>query len=344
MFHSVGAVIRANRLTEAVADEAESSSSLSYQSKKDFSPVTIGDYGAQALIISELRSQFRSAHFIAEETSKALREEPSLWEKVTQLVNQFKSEENVGVQAGSLSKEEIAEAVDTGSSEGGLGTKCFVLDPIDGTKGFVSGRQYCIALALVDDGVVKAGVLGCPRLPIEKPGEFGKSAGNRGCLFYAAENCGAWTVGIDAAVNGEQGSRVHVSTETDARYSVFAESVEKGHSSHELSARIANILNVSSPPVRMDSQAKYGCIARADFSIFMRFPRKGYVENIWDHAAGAIVIEEAGGRVSDGTGRSLNFATGRKLDNVDGIIATNGAVHNAVVAAVQQALKESTAS
>lgn len=50
------------------------------------------------------------------------------------------------------------------------------------------------------------------------------------------------------------------------------------------------VLGVKAPPVRIDSQAKYGAMARGDAVIYLRFPHLGYREKIWDHAAGAIVI------------------------------------------------------
>lgn len=49
-------------------------------------------------------------------------------------------------------------------------------------------------------------------------------------------------------------------------------------------------LGVQAPPVRIDSQAKYGALARGDGAIYLRFPHKGYREKIWDHAAGSIVV------------------------------------------------------
>lgn len=49
-------------------------------------------------------------------------------------------------------------------------------------------------------------------------------------------------------------------------------------------------LGVKAPPVRIDSQAKYGALSKGDGAIYMRFPRKGYREKIWDHAAGSIVV------------------------------------------------------
>lgn len=63
------------------------------------------------------------------------------------------------------------------------------------------------------------------------------------------------------------------------------------------------------------------------------------MQNICDHAADSIVVEEAGGRVTDGGARPLSFGRGRKLDIVDGIVATNGAIHGAAISAVQEALQ-----
>jgi 3'-phosphoadenosine 5'-phosphosulfate (PAPS) 3'-phosphatase len=40
----------------------------------------------------------------------------------------------------------------------------WVLDPVDGTKGFLRGQHFCIALALVDDGVPVLSVLSCPNM------------------------------------------------------------------------------------------------------------------------------------------------------------------------------------
>jgi hypothetical protein len=45
-----------------------------------------------------------------------------------------------------------------------------------------------------------------------------------------------------------------------------------------------------------------GALSRGDASIFMRFPPVAYREKIWDHCAGSIVVEEAGGKISDATG------------------------------------------
>ncbi len=68
--------------------------------------------------------------------------------------------------------------------------------------------------------------------------------------------------------------------------------------------------------------AKYAAIARGDAEIFMKFAHGGYREKVWDHAAGILLVEEAGGVVTDAGGKPLDFSRGRFLDGLDrGIIA-----------------------
>lgn len=69
---------------------------------------------------------------------------------------------------------------------------------------------------------------------------------------------------------------------TDLSQASFCESVEAGHSSHGQQAAIAKALGITKDSVRMDSQAKYGSIARGDGDIYLRLPTsKSYQEKIW---------------------------------------------------------------
>jgi 3'(2'), 5'-bisphosphate nucleotidase len=83
------------------------------------------------------------------------------------------------------------------------------------------------------------------------------------------------------------------------------------------------------PPVLMDSQAKHVMVAAGEADLLVRFPRDGYREAIWDQAAGALLIEEAGGRMTDLAGQPLDFSAGRRLVRNVGLMASNGLLHEA---------------
>jgi len=88
--------------------------------------------------------------------------------------------------------------------------------------------------------------------------------------------------------------------------------------------------------VALALQAKYATVADGRAEIYLRLPtRKDYVEKIWDHAGGVLVVEEAGGTVTDVDGKPLDFTHGRGLHANRGVIVTNGRLHNAVLEAVR---------
>lgn len=81
---------------------------------------------------------------------------------------------------------------------------------------------------------------------------------------------------------------------------------------------------------------KYAAIARGDAEIYMKFARGGYKEKIWDHAAGVLIVQEAGGVVTDAGGRPINFSRGMFLEGLDrGIVACSGVkIHEKIIGAV----------
>ena len=122
----------------------------------------------------------------------------------------------------------------------------------------------------------------------------------------------------------------------------FCESVESGHSDQGESARIAEDLGIRSEPFRIDSQCKYAAVARYDASIYLRLPtRADYREKIWDHAVDSLVVESAGGRVTDADGSPLDFTQGATLARNRGLVATCGSIHDEVIAAVRRARSSS---
>ena len=90
----------------------------------------------------------------------------------------------------------------------------------------------------------------------------------------------------------------------------------------------------------MDSLAKQAVIASGGAEIFFRTLSKkepGRREKIWDVAAGALAIEEAGGRITDLEGQDLDFGAGLTLARNPGLVATNGFLHRSVLEALHQA-------
>ena len=89
----------------------------------------------------------------------------------------------------------------------------------------------------------------------------------------------------------------------------------------------------------MDSMAKYAVLGAGNGELLVRLlspKRPDYREKIWDQAAGSIIVEEAGGRITDLAGRPLDFTQGRTLANNRGILTSNGRLHEAALEAVAQ--------
>ncbi|CAN8264464.1 unnamed protein product [Cochlearia groenlandica] len=318
------------------------------QSKSDKSPVTVADYGSQAVVSLVLERELSSEPFslVAEEDSADLRKDGSndILERITKLVNDtLANEESSTTFAGStLSTDDLLRAIDCGTSEGGPNGRHWVLDPIDGTKGFLRGDQYAVALGLLEEGKVVLGVLACPNLPLASIAGSGNnknssSSNETGCLFFATIGSGTY---MQPLYSKADPVRVHVSTVENPEEASFFESYEGAHSLHDLSSSIANKLGVKAPPVRIDSQAKYGALSRGDGAIYLRFPHKGYREKIWDHVAGAIVVTEAGGIVTDAAGKALDFSKGKYLDLDTGIIVANEKLMPLLLKAVRDSIAE----
>ena len=287
--------------------------------KSDSSPVTMADYACQAAIISQLKQSFPKDRIVAEEDSNQTT--PHFLHTVASLVNKFTYQQ--------YSDSEITSLIDQGRDLGGPG-RFWTIDPIDGTKGFLRGGQFAICVALIVDGQVELGVLGCPNLPhsINK-------TDRKGSILFAVRNQGAFQI-IENFL-----TRIQTSIESESTRSVFCESVEALHSSQSTSSQIADLLGITRPPVRMDSQVKYGVIARGDADIYMRIPTNAkYQENIWDHAAGSLIVQEAGGVVCDIDGKKLDFGLGRTLSGNRGIIATNNKLIEKVILAARKVLSK----
>ena len=293
--------------------------------KKDRSPVTVADFAVQALVSGLLAEQFPEDPLVGEEGADQLREASAAPVR-QQVIEQVRR-----CRANDVSEKTVLDWIDRGQATGGAAGRFWVLDPIDGTKGFLRKEQYAIALALIENGRVVLGVLGCPNLPAQMT--TGAEQGD-GYLFFAVRGGGAFAVALDGDC---EPAAVHVAAADGPASQRRCESVESGHAAHSEMAQIAELAQLTAEPLRLDSQAKYAIVARGEAAAYLRLsPDATYTEKIWDHAAGAIVIEEAGGVVTDLLGKPLDFSCGRKLSANRGIIAAIPSLHAQVVQATAQ--------
>ena len=319
---AVEVVRRAARACRAVQERMVQPETLE---KKDKSPVTVADFASQAIVCALLAERLPDDPVVGEEDSAALRRSVQAPLRAA-IVDRVSAELEAP-----LDEARVLGWIDRGSGAADT-DRYWTLDPIDGTKGFLRGEQYAVALGLIEDGEVVLGVLGCPQLPLGSA---------RGALFAAVRGGPARVHPLwDAAAPGEE---IRVGDLRSAAEARLCESVESAHSDQGESARVAALLGIRAEPYRIDSQCKYAAVARDDASIYLRLPtRADYREKIWDHAAGSLIVESAGGTVTDVEGRTLDFRHGRTLESNRGVVATGGQIHDEVLGALRS-LREAPA-
>jgi len=325
---AIGAVMHASKLCRRVRAALVTDDTMT---KKDRSPVTVADLGAQAIVSHALMQRFPSDPLVAEETAAILRDPENVEVRSKVL-------DHVAAVYPDLTGDAVLQAIDRGDSSGGSRGRFWTVDPIDGTKGFIRGDQYAIAVALIEDGEVVVGVLGCPNLPARAlAGQ--EDAG----VIYAASKAGGCVV---MKRDGSDLGGISVADVADPGGVRVCQSVEAAHTSHSRAGRIVERLGIKCEPVCLDSQCKYAVVARGEAGIYMRLPglKSTYTEKIWDHAAGWMIVTEAGGRVSDIDGRPLDFSRGRELQGNRGVVATSAGIHEAVLEAVQAVYAEDAAA
>ena len=197
--------------------------------------------------------------------------------------------------------------IDRGGARRRTARRYWTLDPIDGTKGFLRGEQYAVALALIEDGEVVRSACSAARTCPD-------GAGGTGCLL--------------AAVRG-QGTRGSLALRAPATSDGATPRARRRRSPRRRRAllRVRRVGPLRPGPSRRRSPRLLGITRRAvsastasastppspaatPRSTCACRRKQDYREKIWDHAAGMIVVEEAGGRVTDVRGQPLDFRRG----------------------------------
>lgn len=316
------AVAEACSVTRRVQSELDKIRQLT---KDDRSPVTVADFAAQAIVAMRLSEALGSLALVGEESAADLRAQQT--DGLTSAITTAVQHVRPGIDNGA-----VLDAIDLGNHDASADVY-WTLDPVDGTKGFLRHGQYAVSLALIENGEVTLGVLGCTNLSADFSRSF-DDPDPEGCIYYATRGGGAWylpATRIDAAPE-----RIQAAGDVSLDALRVCESVEAAHSKQDDTVRILEYLEATSKPARLDSQCKYAVVGRGQADAYLRLPtRAGYVEKIWDHAAGMLVAEEAGAVVTDITGKHLDFSRGATLDANRGVVCAARAIHARMIEAIE---------
>lgn len=284
--------------------------------KGENDPVTLADYGSQAILCRVLQRCFPDDAVMSEESGRQFQAlvSPEQRATIVELINR-----TLGINA---SETDVTGWLDHG--KGHETARLWVIDPVDGTKGFLAQRHYVIAVGWMLDRQPAGAVIGAPAYP------------SGGRLFYAQQG-EAFAQPLDGTAAPH---RIFVSNRVDVAALRAVESVEKSHASLEQMAQVRRVMGMNESLVKKsDSQEKYARIAAGDAELYLRLPRiySTRPHSIWDHAPGVALLRAAGGTATDVDGAPLDFSDGTTLNN-RGVIATNGHIHAQIVEAVQQVL------
>jgi len=275
----------------------------------------------------------------------------------------LEDEESETLLSSPTTPDEMLDLIDLGASKkftDGQGGRMWTIDPIDGTQTFIQGGQYCVVAALLLDGKEKVGVLGCPhirfptsltpssKIPVSDSEICGKGEGS---LVVAIKSHGVFIRHLsygkllpnvhtipfgkdEKAVSFDSGSAVE-----PLRIVENSRSSTPQYSRRHLAAE--SLMSPWPPQSIFSTQIKYVACALGAADVHLRIPesplKRGYV---WDHAGGALIFEETGGKVTDLAGRDLDFTKGAKLQGNWGICAAPKVVHGAVLEKIQQVLSQ----
>lgn len=317
----IEAVRLAMMLCREVQDESLQSAKKYTPDKNDSEPVTIADYGAQAIIARAISIHFPEDGIISEEAGSQFSALTSPSEKthILNLLNHFLDV--------TVTTDDVINWLDHGKDR--QSERMWVIDPIDGTKGFIARRHYAIGVGILQDGQPTGAIMGAPGFNSEVDDD------DHGVIFYIKDN-----VAYMEPAEGGDAQPLHVSNLAGVEELRIVQSFEKKHASKDRMQRLREMIGLQEVNVvELDSMEKYALVAAGRADIYMRLPNVDSTRShmSWDHAPGVALVIAAGGVVTDVDGSPLDFSQGKVLPN-RGMLVSNGQIHDQLVAAATRLL------
>ncbi len=192
--------------------------------------------------------------------------------------------------------------------------RIFVVDPIDGTRGFMAGdRRWSVSLAIIENSRPVTAVLHAPALAL---------------TYWAMIGHGAWRVEESREIENPGGEKISVSSRT---------TLSGSHISgprNWLRSRPFSTLSVRAADYVPSLALRFAMVA--DGSLDAAFARPDAHD--WDLAACDLLVHEAGGALSTLDGKPPQY--NRSGFRHDALIAVNQAMHRSLVEAVAAAGEE----
>lgn len=268
--------------------------------KQDHSVVTAADLACQTILLTAVAQVLPSERVLAEESAGPLKD--SVFSgQVRELVEDAFHRP--------VAEGEILDAIEYRGNPN-ANTVWFV-DPIDGTRGYLEGLHYAVAIARVVDGAPEHSWLA---VPMVSDGALSEATGK---LFKAVRGEGATYRSIE---EGEWQTLPNRHTPPDDRLAIVA---SRAHDTVHL-PRTVNQKKWGVELLSMDSQAKYAALAIGRADLYPRKPSRWFGHFFcWDHAAGALLVSETGGVVTDLAGKAMDWTRGERLNDNRGIFAAS---------------------
>ena len=195
-----------------------------------------------------------------------------------------------------------------------LKDRVWLIDPMDGTKNFIQrDGDFAVQIGLAIKGESVAGVVYQPV---------------RDVLYRAARGSGAWIEEVE-----KPAARMTVSKQIEPGEMILASS--RSHRSPRME-RVISEFGFKKEMRRGSVGVKIGLIAEQQADLYLHLSPS---TKQWDTCAPEIILEEAGGRLTDLFGRPLRY-NGLRIDNRNGVVATNGVAHAMVIENLTPLLRE----
>ncbi len=184
--------------------------------------------------------------------------------------------------------------------------RLWVVDPIDGTRGFaMKNGEFSVMIGFVDRGAIGVGVVGQPAV---------------GRLTYAQKGGGCWR--MDRGDSSPVACRVTSVAALEQATLTQSRSRQPG-----VRSPLVQALNPQRIAESYSAGIKLALVARGDADIYLNTYDAFHD---WDICAGHILVSEAGGQVTGIKGQTLRYGLPEAWQR-DGLLATNGILHVAAL-------------